>query len=282
MVDEEVIVCLAHEMAHALEKIQYGAATDHEQNWVDLAQMYAEALDSPRVAFRTPNTWVNMATITRPPTGPIIATNNHKELQKPVIVVDEAVLLQEDIQELIPTLSVIKKTVAWQTDTILLPSVTVEDIIADGAERGAHLRSNLSYVFNTCYAVPLHYLFTTIDTYAARGYLQNHGVLLDTTTKILLPDKAGAYAVTPTTPPTTSVITDLTKCKNDTDVLTVLAHQMAHAVHYVATGKTDLHDYDWWTIAVYLPRVYAVALGIEEIAIKSSVSCFQQKPLVHL
>jgi hypothetical protein len=103
-------------------------------------------------------------------------------------------------------------------------------------------------------------------------------VLLDTTTKILLPDKAGAYAVTPTTPPTISVIIDLTKCKNDTDVLTVLAHQMAHAVHYVATGKTDLHDYDWWTIA----GVYAVALGIEEIANKSSMSCFQQKPLVHL
>jgi hypothetical protein len=82
---------------------------------------------------------------------------------------------------------------------------------ADLEVRGVNLRTNLCNEFQTSGTIPINYLFSAIDGYTTCGYLQEHDVILD------LPP-SGPVA-------TVSVIIDLNKCKDDKEVLTVLAHQ---------------------------------------------------------
>jgi hypothetical protein len=240
---------------------------------VEAAKLYTEALDVLRIALPEVSVWVNMATIHRTPgTSGDIITSTNEELEKPpTIVIDKNVfLLQEQIQELILTLSVVKRTILESSDTASVAYSTTDDLTADLQVRGVNLRANLRNVFQTCRTVPLHYLFTAIDAYTTHGYLRKSGVILDTTTSILLPDRAGAYAaattdstVSPSGPAASvSVIIDLSKCKDDKEVLTVLAHQMSHAYNYLMTGKPDRHDIIWRQWA----ELYAVTLGIPDIA----------------
>jgi hypothetical protein len=123
LTDEEVIVTLAHEMAHALQKLQYGYFADHTEEWVEVARIYAEALDIPRIAIAETHIWVNMATLHWTPgtSGDVtrLEASDHEELERPpTIVIDRNVfLLNEHIQELIPTLSVVKKTILGSSGT---------------------------------------------------------------------------------------------------------------------------------------------------------------------
>jgi hypothetical protein len=289
LTDEGVIVMLVHEMAHALQKIQFGYCTHHTAEWVELARLYAEALDIPRIALPVVHVWVNMATIHRTPgtSGDITASTNAELERPPTIVIDKNMfLLQEHIQELIPTLSVVKKTILESSGAAPATYSTTDDLTAELEVRGVNLRANLCNVFQTYGTVPLHYLFSAIDAYTTCGYLREHDIILDTTTAILLPDRAGAYAApaavtkVPTSSPvaSVSVIIDLNKCKDDKEVLMVLGHQMSHAYNYLMTGIADRHDFNWWQSA----ELYAVALGIPDIAYQKSMSCFQVKQLITL
>jgi hypothetical protein len=78
-----------------------------------------------------------------------ISANTSKELEPPTVVINKNVfLLQDQIQELIPTLSVVKKTMLESLDTVLpdIDSTTV-DLTTDYQIRGQHLRANLRNVF---------------------------------------------------------------------------------------------------------------------------------------
>jgi hypothetical protein len=257
-------------MAHALQKIQFGYCTHHTAELVELARLYAEALDIPRIALPVVHVWVNMATIHRTPgtSGDITASTNAELERPPTIVIDKNVfLLQEHIQELIPTLGVVKKTIL---ESLGAAYSTTDDLNADLEVRGVNLRANHRNVFQTYETVPLQYLFSAIDAYTTCGYFREHDVILDTTMPILLPDRVGAYAaaaavtkVPPSGPvASVSVIIDLNKCKDDKEVLTVLGHQMSHAYNYLMTGIADRHDFNWRQSA----ELYAVALGIPDIA----------------
>jgi hypothetical protein len=99
---------------------------------------------------------------------------------------------------------------------------------------------------------------------------------VDTTTTVLLLDSLGALGVVHkqkkrAVPLTIAIIIDLARCKNDNDVLIVMAHQMSHAHCYVKWGRTDVHGKDWEKLAT----IYAQALGIEEIAHPKPAPCFQ-------
>jgi hypothetical protein len=101
--------------------------------------------------------------------------------------------------------------------------------------------------------------------------------MLDTTIKILIPDRLGALAIPhverseTTTPTILVIIIDLAKCKNDIEIVTTLAHQMSHAHCYLTTGRADIHGKNWLPLAT----TYAQALGIEEIAHRKREPCFQ-------
>jgi hypothetical protein len=133
MTEEEVVVTLAHEMSHALEAIQHRKLMlDHGQRWRSVAQIYARALNISRIAMKAPNLWVTLPTIVRiqaPPRrtqlqwpreitiAPMDAEKGHADLQEPAIIIDDPVVLQENLQELIPTMNLVKKVI----ETELVP-----------------------------------------------------------------------------------------------------------------------------------------------------------------
>jgi hypothetical protein len=142
--------------------------------------------------------------------------------------------------------------------------------------RGENLRRNLRVAFETFPEIPLHYLFSVIDFYMSSGYLIKHEVVVDTTIKPLLPDRIGALGIAHIEKKQAAttmivVIVDLAQCKNDSEVVTVMAHHMSHAHCYLKTGRADIHGNGWMKQAT----IYAQALGIEEIAHRKREPCFQ-------
>jgi hypothetical protein len=84
------------------------------------------------------------------------------DLQEPVIIIEDPVVLQENLQDLIPTMSLVKKVIETSQGNRPIPYPVVNMTIAADI-RGANLRHNLCVVFETFPDIPLHYLFSVID-----------------------------------------------------------------------------------------------------------------------